>query len=410
MFDIETTRKDFPILSRQVYDRPLIYLDNAATTQMPEAVLRRLVEHYREDNANVHRGIHILSEKSTKCYEEARDTVRRFLGGDACSEVIFTCGTTDSINLVAFGLTHMLFPGDRVIVSVLEHHANLLPWQRLCAMSGAELLVLPCPDGEPDLTQYEQWLSEGRVRIAAITQVSNLTGTVFPLREMCRLAHEAGALFLADGAQGLRHETGTVEELGCDYYCFSGHKILGPAGIGVLWGKTEALELLDPLRLGGGMIDVVQEQSYTAAGLPARLEAGTPNYPGAIALAAALEYLSSLNRKEISVRENELLKYAERQLSGIPGLHILGNPRKRAGALSFTLDSVHPFDAASVIDKFGIALRSGTHCAQPALASFGVSAALRLSPAFYNTFEEIDETVKAIVRTKEMFQKWTKKT
>ncbi|MBR3396569.1 MAG: cysteine desulfurase [Lachnospiraceae bacterium] len=409
MPDIETIRKDFPILSQQVYDRPLIYLDNAATTQMPETVLRRLEEHYRKDNANVHRGIHILSERSTESYEKARDTVHGFLGGGAGSEVIFTSGTTDSINLAAFGLAHTLSPGDRVIVSVLEHHANLLPWQRLCAVSGAELLVLPCPDGEPDLTQYEQWLSEGRVRIVALTQVSNLTGTVFPLRKMSRPAREAGALFLADGAQGLRHETAPVEELGCDFYCFSGHKVLGPTGIGVLWGKKEALELLEPLRLGGGMVDVVQEQSYTAAGLPARLEAGTPNYSGAIALAAALEYLTSLNRKQVSDREDELLRYAEKQLSGIPGLHILGKPQERAGALSFTLDDVHPFDAASVVDKFGIALRSGTHCAQPALASFGVSAALRLSPAFYNTFEEIDEAVKAIVRTKEMFQKWTKK-
>ncbi len=410
MTDIETLRKEFPILSQQIYDRPLIYLDNAATTQMPEAVLRRLEDHYRKDNANVHRGIHTLSERSTEAFEKARDTVRGFLGAGAGSEVVFTSGTTDSINLAAFGLAHTLSPGDRVIVSVLEHHANLLPWQRLCAMKGAELLVLPCPDGEPNLALYEQWLSEGSVRIVALTQVSNLTGTVFPLREMTRLAHDAGALFLADGAQGLRHETAPVEELGCDFYCFSGHKILGPTGIGVLWGRTEALELLEPLRLGGGMVDVVQEQSYTAAGLPARLEAGTPNYSGAIALATALDYLTSLNRNEISVREDKLVKYAEKQLSGIQGLRILGKPRKRAGAISFTLEGVHPFDAASVLDKLGVALRSGTHCAQPALASFGVTAALRLSPAFYNTFEEIDEAVKDIVRTMEIFRKWTKNT
>ena len=406
MLDLDRIRQDFPILSERVNGCPLVYLDNAATTQMPLPVLERIRAHYLHDNANVHRGIHALSERSTAAYEAARETVSRFLGGDG-GEVIFTSGATEAVNLTASGLAHLLSPGDCVVVTVLEHHSNLLPWQRVCERRGAELRVLPCPEGEPDLAAYQSILNEGRVRIVAAAQVSNLTGTVLPLREMIAQAHAAGALCFVDGAQGVRHGTKPLRSLGCDYYCFSGHKALGPTGVGILWGTREALELLEPLRLGGGMVDRVWETSYTSAELPARLEAGTPNYVGAIGLAAALDYMTALGRSEIAQRERDLTEAAEERLQRIPGLHILGAPRQRAGALSFTLEDVHPYDAASVLDKLGVALRSGTHCAQPALASFGLTAALRLSPAFYNTPEELDAAAAAIGRTMEMFRKWT---
>ena len=408
MPDIARIRADFPILSETVNDRPLVYLDNAATTQLPQCVIERMTAHCLHDNANVHRGVHTLSERSTAAFETARDTVRRFLGGEG--EVVFTSGATETVNLAASGLAHTLAPGDRVIVTVLEHHSNLLPWQRVCAQSGAELCVLPCPDGEPDMERYRRLLDAGRVKLVAAAQVSNLTGTVLPLREMFALAHAAGALCFADGAQGMRHTPEGAEATGCDLYCFSGHKVCGPTGIGALWGRSEILEELEPLRLGGGMVDRVAERSFTMAELPARLEAGTPNTVGAVGLAAALDYLTALGRTEIAAREAALAAHAEERLSAIPGLRVLGTPDRRAGVLSFTLAGVHPYDAASVLDKLGVALRSGTHCAQPALASFGLTAALRLSPAFYNTFDEIDAAGDAIEQTMGMFRKWTNTT
>ena len=370
-------------------------------------MLARIESHYLHDNANVHRGIHTLSERSTAAFEQARETARRFLGGASDSEVVFTSGATEAVNLAAFGLAHLFSPGDVCIVTVLEHHSNLLPWQRLCRERDAELRVLPCPEGEPDLARYRRWLDAERVKLVAAAQVSNLTGTVLPLREMAELAHARGALFLADGAQGLRHETESVEALGCDLYCFSGHKLCAPTGIGALWGKTGILEALEPLRLGGGTVDRVTEQDYTLAELPARLEAGTPNISGAVALAEAMDYLTDIGRETISAREAALTEYAEKRLAQIPGLCILGKPKKRVGAISFTLSGVHPYDAASVLDKLGVALRSGTHCAQPALSSFGERAALRLSPAFYNTESELDAAGDAIEKTMEMFRKWT---
>ncbi len=405
--DFGAVREDFPILSQLVNGRRLIYLDNAATTQVPKRVLARIENHYLHDNANVHRGIHSLSERSTAAYEQARETVRRFIGGASDSQVVFTSGATEAVNLAASGLAHLFSPGDVCIVTVLEHHSNLLPWQRLCRERGARLLVLPCPEGEPDLAQYRRWLDAEKVKLVAAAQVSNLTGTVLPLREMAELAHARGALFFADGAQGLRHGTESVEALGCDLYCFSGHKLCAPTGIGALWGKSGVLETLEPLRLGGGMVDQVTERDFTLAEVPARLEAGTPNIVGALALAEAMDYLTEIGRETIAAREAALTEYAENRLTQIPGLRILGKPKKRAGAISFTLKGVHPYDAASVLDKLGVALRSGTHCAQPALASFGERAALRLSPAFYNTEDELDAAGDAIEKTMEMFRKWT---
>lgn len=408
MFQPETVRGDFPILNSTVNGKPLIYLDNAATTQVPLRVLDRLRDHYLLDNANVHRGIHTLSERSTQAFEDARETVRRYLNAACAEEIIFTSGATDSINRVAQGLHELVGPGDSVLVTQLEHHSDFLPWQRLCAETGATFTVVPCPGGELTAEAFETALRRGRPTLAAVTQVSNVTGTAPKLNVLAELAHAAGAMLLVDGAQGARHECSDVAALGCDFYCFSGHKLLAPTGIGVLWGRKTCLERLRPTQVGGGMVDTVTVDRATYGPLPGRLEAGTPNYAGAIALAESLRYLEDLGREAVSDYEHGLVAYAENALSEIDGLTILGHPARRAGVLSFTLDGIHPYDAASVLDKLGVALRSGTHCAQPALQSFGLESVLRLSPAFYNTREEVDRTCVAIRRTEELLKKWTR--
>jgi cysteine desulfurase/selenocysteine lyase len=401
-------RKDFPILSTKVNNYPIIYLDNAATTQMPLCVLERLKLHYLHDNASVHRGIHTLSERSTQAYEDARKTVCNFLGAESEEEIVFTQGTTDAVNMVAEGLREKMTAGDAIIVTELEHHSNFLPWQRLCHRTGASFIVIPCPDGVPDMAAYQRALLQN-TKLVAVTQVSNLTGTVMPLKKMTKLAHEADAMILVDGAQGVRHCNTNISIDGFDFYCFSGHKIMGPTGIGVLYGKRRCLERLTPVRVGGGMVDTVTASSFSCAPLPFRLEAGTPNYPGAIALAKALRYIEGLGRNAIAEYEDALVDYAAKALFCLEGLRILGHPASRSGVISFTLDDIHPFDAASILDKLGVALRSGTHCAQPALNRFGVSAALRLSPAFYNTREEIDQACRPIRRMREMMSGWMKK-
>lgn len=408
MLDVAKIREDFPILTTKIDGRPLIYLDNAATTQVPLCVLERLRSHYLHDNANIHRGIYTLSERSTQAYEDARRTVRDFLGADCKEEIIFTQGTTDSINMVADGIRENLNNNDVIVITELEHHSNFLPWQRLCKRTGATIAIVPCPDGIPDMEVYKKTLAR-HAKLVAVTQVSNLVGTVMPLGEMTRLAHEAGAVILVDGAQGVRHCCTNVSAQDYDFYCFSGHKIMGSAGIGVLYGKRRLLESLKPSRVGGGMVGVVTNQDFTEAPLPSRLEAGTPNYPGAVAVAEAIRYLGRLGRKAVADYEGMLIGYAEKKLSEVTGLHVLGHPVNRAGVVSFVLDHIHPYDAASILDKFGVAVRSGTHCAQPALNRFGVSAALRLSPAFYNTREEIDEACLAIRKTQDFMRKWTNK-
>lgn len=408
MLPIEEIRKDFPILSTKINGYPLVYLDNAATTQMPLPVLERLRSHYCFDNANVHRGIHTLSERSTQAYEAARSNIRQFIGARSDQEIIFTQGTTDSINMVAAGLRGKLRPGSSIVVTELEHHSNYLPWQRLCQLSGARLVIIPCPDGRPDMEFYNTALQAAPV-LVSVTQVSNLTGTVMPLRQMIENAHRAGAFFLVDGAQGVRHARTDAVELDFDYYCFSGHKIMGPTGIGVLYGKQQLLEEMEPVRIGGGMVDTVMATCSSWAPLPSRLEAGTPNYAGAIALSAAIDYLDALGRSDVAAYEQSLIAYAEDRLSTIGGLRILGHPPERAGAISFVINGFHSYDMSSVLDKFGIALRSGTHCAQPALRSFGVSEALRLSVAFYNTYQEIDYACTAVRKARDMLKKWMTK-
>lgn len=406
--DIRKIREDFPILSQKVNGMPLVYLDNAATTQIPSCVIERITKHYREENANVHRGIHFLSERSTEHFEKARDIVKEFIGAEYPEEIVFTSGTTAGINLAAAGLEHLIEEGDHILTTQLEHHSDLLPWQKLCRRKHAVLDVLPCPDGEPDMAAFQKLL-ENRPKITAFTHVSNLTGTVMPVRQMTELAQEKGSLVLIDGAQGIRHENVDVKEIGCDYYCFSGHKIIAPTGIGVLYGKKDRLGLIEPPWVGGGMVDIVTLSDYTNGPLPTRLEAGTPNYTGAIALGEALSYIMRVGKPEISGYEKTLTNKAVSMLQEIEEVCILGDPQYRTGAVSFEIRGVHPYDAASVLDKLGIAMRSGNHCAQPALAMFGTDAALRLSVAFYNTEEELTQAGEAIRKTIRMFSKWMKK-
>lgn len=408
MISVDEIRKEFPILSKKMNHHPLIYLDNAATTQMPLCVLERIREHYLNDNANVHRGIYSLSERATNEYEAAREVVCKYLGAEKTEEIIFTQGTTDAVNMVADGLRNAISQGDSIVVTELEHHSNFLPWQRLCHRTGALFKVVPCPDGNLDMEAYKKAL-EGRPKIVAMTQVSNLTGTKMPLKTGIRLAHDAGAMVLVDGAQGIRHCDTNVLRDDIDFYCFSGHKIMGPTGIGVLYGKSRYLNELEPVRVGGGMVDTVTLESFSNAPLPSCLEAGTPNYPGAIALAEALYFIEKVGREEIAVYENALLAYAQKQLFKVEDLEVVGHPAVRAGVISFTLKQMHSYDAASILDQFGVAVRSGTHCAQVGLARYGHSSVLRLSPAFYNTYEEIDQTCAALEKTKEVLKRWMKK-
>lgn len=406
MPSIDTCREDFPILRRQIYGKPLIYLDNAATVQMPTPVLDCIREHYTCHNGNVHRGIHLLSEESTTALEAAREIVRHFLKADDTAQIIFTSGCTDSINYVARGLAAQIHHGDEIIVSALEHHSNFVPWQQLCREKGAQLRILPVSNGIPDMTAYYRLLNR-RTKVVAVTHISNLTGTVFPIAEIISAAKAVGAYTLIDGAQSVRHGIAQAIQAGCDFCCFSGHKVMAPTGIGVLYGRLSALEQLIPARFGGGMVDRVEDE-YTSYGpLPSRLEAGTPNYVGAIALGAALQYLEALGLEAVEAQEDRLLKALEAQLADSSSIHILGAPARRAGALSLTVDSIHPYDLACLLDKEGIAVRSGSHCAQPGLRTFGISGALRVSPAFYNTIEEITRFCTALHHCIGLLQKWS---
>ena len=351
-------RDDFPILDQKVYGRDLVYLDNAATTQVPRQVLDRIMEHYTAEHANVHRGIHALRSASTSALERAREKTAAFIGAASADNIVFTQGTTDSIHLVCGGLLDRLDAEHGIMVTELEHHSDFVPWQQACLERGAPFCVCPARDGVTDLAEMERILSCGRILLAAVTQVSNLTGTVNPVREIADLARRYGALLLADGAQGVLHRGADVEKMDCDYYCFSGHKMLAPTGVGVLYGKPEALELLRPVRTGGGMVDLVTSEGTTFDKLPHRLEAGTPNISGIIALGAAIDYLTQHDPRRIRSYESELLILAEEGMAGIDGLRILGHPARRAGAVSFTVDGVHPFDIASMLDKLGYAVRS----------------------------------------------------
>ena len=407
MFDVQQVRNDFPILNQQVFGHPLVYLDNAATMQMPEPVVQAVLDHYHFDNANVHRGIHALSERSTRALEDARERVRAFVNARSSDEIVFTSGTTESLNMLADMVVGTLRQGSAVVSTLMEHHANFVPWQQACARTGHPFLVMPLDEhGDLDLHAFRKLLREHDVSLVAVAHVSNVLGTVNPVADIVALAHEHGALAVVDAAQSIRHEAVDVQEIGCDFLAFSGHKMGGPTGVGVLYGRLDLLEGLQPVRFGGEMVDDVSVDVSTFAPPPLRFEAGTPNYVGAIGLAAAIDYLEGLGLDNVREREAKLIHCAEERLSRIPGLHVLGSPEARAGCVSFTVDGVHPFDLATMVDKLGVALRSGNQCAQPLLhEAYGVQNVTRLSPAFYNTVGEIDLAVAALERVVKLLRR-----
>jgi cysteine desulfurase/selenocysteine lyase len=403
-YDLARVRADFPILAQRIHGRPLVYLDNAASTQKPQAVLDALAGVYRESYANVGRGVHTLTMRATEAYENARRTVQRFLGAPSPEEVVFLRGTTEALNLVAqsWGRQNVQ-AGDEVLITALEHHSNILPWQMLCAERGAFLRVAPVDDrGEVILEELERLLTE-RTRLVAIAHVSNALGTLLPVRRIADLAHARGAVVVVDGAQGVPHLEVDVQALGCDFYAFSGHKVYGPSGIGALWGRAELLAGMPPWQGGGGMVQRVTYEKTTYAPPPHRFEAGTPFIEGAIALAAALDYVAGLGRAAIAAWEGELLALATERLAEIPGLRLLGTAPHKAAVLSFTLEGIHPHDVGTILDMEGIAVRAGHHCAQPVMERFAVPATSRASFGLYNTPEEVEALAAGLRRVREIF-------
>jgi cysteine desulfurase/selenocysteine lyase len=396
-------RQDFPALRQDVQGHPLVYLDNAATTQKPRCVIEAVQSFYERDNANVHRGVHALSVRATEHYEGARAAIQRLLNAADRREIVFVRGATEAVNLVAqsFGRPR-LRSGDEILITTMEHHSNIVPWQLLCEQTGAVLRVAPIDDrGDVILEEYEKLLSP-RTRIAAFVHVSNALGTVNPVADMVRLARRNGTVVLIDGAQAVPHLSVDVRSLDCDFYVFSGHKMFGPTGIGVLWGRSELLDEMPPYQGGGEMIRSVTFEKTTYARPPARFEAGTPNIAGAIGLGAAAAYLDRVGREAIAAHEQNLLAYATERLQGIAGLRIIGTARHKAAVLSFVLDNIHPHDVGTVVDELGVAIRTGHHCAQPVMQRFTVPATCRASLAFYNTKEEIDALVQALRRVREV--------
>ena len=387
----EEIREDFPILKEKIHGKDLIYLDNAATTQLPQQVLDGFVEHYTKYNANVHRGIHYLSEQSTMHMEAVRDKLKAFLHAEDQGEIIFTSGATDSGNLVAQSfLRHVLRPGDVVLSTELEHHANFVVWQQVCQECGAEFRMIPTVDGELDMDAAHKMLSD-KVKLLAVTAVSNVTGTVVDIETLIAWAKEYEIPVYIDAAQAVRQRTFDLAELQCDFLGFSAHKMMGPTGVGCLFVREKWLNEMQPYRYGGGMIDIVTEEKTTFAELPARLEAGTPNYSGIITWGAALDYLMDIGIERIASYEEELIKKAEEVLETIPQVNILGHPKQRAGCISIQIEGVHPYDFASMIDKYGVAVRTGSMCAQPIVNKMGLDTVIRISPAFYNTMEEMEK-------------------
>ena len=396
---IEEIRSDFPILSTKVYGKPLVYLDNGATTQKPVQVISVMEELYRTANANVHRGVHYLSDMVSDRYEAARETVRRFINAPKKEEIIFTAGTTASVNAVAFSFGEKyVHEGDEIVISGMEHHANIVPWQMLCERKGAILKVIPFSDeGVLDLEAFRMLLTE-RTRIVAVTHVSNVLGTVNPVKEIVAEAHRHGIPVLVDGAQAIQHGTVDVTDIGCDFYVFSGHKVYGPTGIGVLYGRESLLDELPPYQGGGDMVANVTFEKTTYQGLPFKFEAGTTNFTGAIGMAAALEYLTALGREAVAAREQMLLVKAIEGLTALDSVRIYGNAPNKVSVASFLIGETHPYDAGMILDKMGIALRTGTHCAQPVMERYGISGNIRASMAFYNTGEEIDALVNGVMK------------
>ncbi|WP_268866712.1 cysteine desulfurase [Streptococcus suis] len=404
MIDFESIRKDFSILDQVVNDEPLVYLDNAATTQKPQQVLDVLEDYYQTDNANVHRGVHTLSERATARYEPARQKVADFIQAKSSKEILFTRGTTTSLNWVAQFAKEILQPDQEVIISVQEHHSNIIPWQQACQQIGAKLRYVPLKDGELDVDSLKSILSE-KTKFVSLAHVSNVLGGVVPIGEIAELVHQVGAYLVVDGAQSVPHMAVNVQELDVDFFAFSGHKMLGPTGIGVLYGKEELLNLMSPVEFGGEMIDFVYEQSATWKELPWKFEAGTPNIAGAIGLGAAVDYLTEIGMDAIQAHEAELVDYVFPKLQAIPGLTIYGSQdlSKRTGVIAFNLDDLHPHDVATALDYEGVAVRAGHHCAQPLLRYLQVPATVRASFYIYNTKADCDKLVEAIIKTKEFF-------
>ena len=404
MYDIEAIRKDFPILSRTVYDRPLVYLDNAATTQKPREVVEAIVNEYYSVNANVHRGVHFLSQQATELHEQARERVARFVGARSSREIVFTRGTTESLNLVAssFGEGCMK-AGDEVILSTMEHHSNIVPWQMLRDRKGIVIKVIPINEaGELDLEAFERLFSP-RTRMVAVTHVSNVLGTVNPVKELTSIAHAHEVPILVDGAQSVPHFPVDVSDIGCDFLTFSGHKVYGPTGIGVLYGREDWLDRMPPYQGGGEMISHVTFAQTTYEQLPYKFEAGTPDYVGSNALAVALDYVSRLGMEHIAAHERELTAYAMERLGAIPGLHIYGQAREKDAVVAFNIEGIHHLDMGTLLDRLGIAVRTGHHCAQPLMERYGVEGMVRASFGLYNTRQEIDTLAEGIERVRKMF-------
>lgn len=402
MLDINKIRADFPILNQQVNGKPLVYFDNGATSQKPQAVIDAISRYYEEINANIHRGVHTLSQIATDAYEQSRRKIQKHINAEFSHEVIFTAGTTHAINLVAAGFASILKPGDEVLVSALEHHSNIVPWQMLCQKTGATLKVIPMNlDGELLMEEYIKLLSE-KTKIVAVNHISNALGTINPIKFIIDKAHEAGAAVLIDGAQAVPHLKPDVQALDCDFYAFSGHKMCGPTGVGVLYGKEAWLNRLPPYQGGGEMIKEVTFEVSTYADLPHKFEAGTPNIADGIAMGAALDYLDSVGFDNISAYEKELLDYGTKKLLEIEGLKIWGTASEKAPVISFNIGNIHPYDIGTIVDKLGIAVRTGHHCAHPIMNFCNIVGTVRASFSFYNTKEEIDLMVEALKKAKMM--------
>lgn len=404
MYDINKVREDFPILSRQIYGKPLVYFDNGATTQKPLCVLDAMRNEYLNVNANVHRGVHYLSQQATDLHEAARETVRKFINAPKVEEVIFTRGTTESLNLVvsSFG-DRFLSEGDEVIVSVMEHHSNIVPWQLLAAKKGIAIKVIPMTDeGDVIMEEYEKLFNE-KTRIVSITQVSNVLGTINPVKEMIRIAHEHEVPVIVDGAQSTPHMKVDVQDLDCDFFAFSGHKIYGPTGIGVLYGKEKWLDEMPPYQGGGEMIESVSFEKTTFEKLPFKFEAGTPDYVATHGLATALNYVTELGLDNIYAHEQELTRYAMEQMKEIPGMRLFGTSQHKDAVISFLVGDIHHLDMGTLLDRLGIAVRTGHHCAEPLMHRLGISGTVRASFALYNTKEEVDALVAGIKRVSQMF-------
>ncbi|MDT8394112.1 MAG: cysteine desulfurase [Bacteroidales bacterium] len=404
-FDIDKIRLEFPVLKRQIHGKPLVYFDNAATTQKPQAVIDRITAYYTNENCNIHRGVHYLSQVATAAFEDTRKHIARFIHAPRAEEVVFTKGTTESINLVAASFGRMrVNEGDEILITGMEHHSNLVPWQMLCYERKAKLKVVPFSDkGEIDLNTFEDMLN-GKTRLAAFAHVSNSLGTINPVKEMTELAHKKDIPVLIDGAQAVSHINVDISDLDCDFYAFSGHKAYGPMGVGVLYGKEEHLKMMDPYQSGGEMVDMVTLYETSFNEIPFKFEAGTPNVEAVLGFDAAISFLEETGLEEIVKHEHKLLAYATRKLNKIDGIRFYGTAKNKTGMLSFIIDGIHPYDAGTIMDKFGIAVRTGHHCAQPVMNRFGITGTIRASFAMYNTRQEIDLMLDSLQQVIRMFK------